>query len=100
VGIPVAIAAAILGLIILTSSLLAFYSMRQANQRGGRTWIELRTAGVHFKFGSEISPTPGVRSADEQGQLKTESPPKEVAPGKRRRLPWLRNKRLPDGGEA
>ena len=97
--------AAVFSISIVSLVLLAWYSVSKAIRSGGKTWIEVRAAGiVHFKFGTEINPAQGDRSANEQAQLKSievvepELPPSELPPG-RRRWRWPR-KRAPSGGEA
>jgi len=106
VGVPAALAA-VISLSIVSVVLLAWYSVRQAARSGGRTWVEMRAAGIlHFKFGTEINPSLGDRSAidqdpvaPEQSSVAIESPPTETT-SRRRRWPWLRRRQPPDGGEV
>jgi hypothetical protein len=76
VGVSEAYAAAISLALVVALVLLAWYSMRQAKTSGGKTTIEFRAAGiVHFKFGAEINPSHGDRSANQHEQLEAEPPP-------------------------
>ncbi|MEU8820200.1 hypothetical protein [Actinoplanes sp. NPDC048796] len=98
--------------IVALALILVGYLASKANRtHGGRTYIEIKAAGLVLKFGTEIngSSAPGVRSADtgesstgehEQGQLKVENPPPVELPPGRRRKRRPPSKRAPDGGEA
>jgi hypothetical protein len=69
----VAFAAVISLSIIILMSLLTLYSVMQAKRSGGPTTVEFRAVGIlHFKFGSELGPAHGDRSAFE-GE-RTDSP--------------------------
>ncbi|GAA4973323.1 hypothetical protein GCM10025331_79180 [Actinoplanes utahensis] len=91
-GISVAIVAVISLSAVLSVLLLAWYSVSVARRRGGKTWIELHAAGiVHFRFGTEINPSLGDRSATNQDSVETapdavaiEPPPAEKSSRRRR----------------
>ncbi|MEV4344587.1 hypothetical protein AB0J83_08925 [Actinoplanes sp. NPDC049596] len=87
--------------VVALALILAGYLASKANRtNGGKTYVEIKAAGLVLRFGTEInaSSSPGVRSADTEGSSAGE-PPAELPPGRRRkrRLP---RKRAPDGGEA
>jgi hypothetical protein len=94
--------------IIALAVLLAGYSVSKAKGSGGRTYVEIKTAGLVLKFGTEIngSSSHGDRSAEQHSELtqlktesdavsKTEPSPAELPPGRRHRRPRTR---APDGG--
>ena len=63
------IAAVISLSIIMSALILSWYSVRQMKRSGGKAWIEVRAVGIaHFKFGIEINPVSGDRSASRKGK--------------------------------
>jgi hypothetical protein len=78
--------------IIVSATVLTVRSVSRSSKNGGETEFEFAAGLLRFKYRVKLN-AQGDRSADEQAQLKNETPPREITKGTKK------SKMVAAGGE-